>query len=287
MNTPPSFSAFRCMDGAFKYLVANFGDFARLATPPVIGLAIVEALLQLVLPAPGVDDVGGPGGLPVENGGGAGFANLAFFGFSVVLYVMFAVAWHRKYLIPDEDMTVARALSWGPEKTRFLLYFILSFLLVMLVGVPIMTVVIFVTTALGGGLAAGAPMGLSGLTGMQIIPFIIGFLLVFAIFARLSLVFPAIAVGRRDFGFKAAWALTKGRAFGMLGVMILPGLLAMIASIPVMLVGMALDSAGALQTMTGTALLALVGQALSYLAIAFGVSALSVAYEALNGARPQ
>lgn len=280
MNRSQTFSAFSCMDGAFKYLVAHFRDFVRLATPPVIGLAIIETLLTAVLP----DTAMGP---PMSGTGEAsgGFAGLAFFAVSCVLYVMFAVAWHRKYLIPAEVMTVGRALSWGREKTRFLLYFALSVLLVFVIAIPIMGAAILVASMIGGGAMMTAD-GLQGMSGVGMIPVVVAFIAIMAIFARLSLVFPAIAVGRRDFGFKAAWATTKGRSLGMLGVMILPSLLALVASIPVALIGLILGSTGLLGTLTGGALVALVGQGLSYVAIAFAVSALSAAYDTLDGTVP-
>lgn len=256
-------SATACLGEAFRYISANLRDLLMIATPPVIGLTIVESLVRLAVPA--AASFGPAQGVPAPATGlaivGLGVLNLVF-------YVMFAVAWHRKYLVPHEVVTVAEALKWRPEKTRFLLYAI---------AISVLAV-----------LAAGV-VGLAGMAlGMVAPP--LGVIAMFAAafaglvaFARWSLVLPAAALGRAEFGLLEAWRASRGNTLTMTLILLLPAMIAVFAAIPAMIVALVFGGVGLMDTTTGYAIVALVGLALNYFAIAVGVSSLSAAYLRLVG----
>jgi len=259
----PDLKALRTVGAALRYMVENRRDLLMIATPPVIALAIIETLVRLAAP----DSAGAP--LPdeaMQMDPAALTATVALLLLNLVFYVMFAVAWHRKYLLPQESVTVAGALKWRREKTLFLLRAIAIFAL-SAVG---LVLVVLISQMLAGGSNAGATVG----GALAALAFTVAF-------ARLSLVLPAMAVGREDFRIADAWRASKGNALGMFLILLLPTVFALAVSMPVALVALGLGSVGLLETATGYAALALVGQAANYLVIALTVSSLSIAYERL------
>lgn len=267
-QTAKSFSALRAVGSALRYLVANRRDLLMLATPPVIALAIVDALVRLAVPNSAVAPLPKDAAQMDPN---ALLATLGLLALNLVFYVMFAVAWHRKYLLPQESVTVAGALMWRREKTTFLLR---AIAITALSGVGLMLVVL-VATMVAGQSNAGATIG----GALALLAFLV-------VFARLSLVLPAMAVGREEFRIADAWRATKGQALGMFLLMLLPTLFAIAVSMPVILLASGLAAAGLLETATGYALLALANQAVNYLVIALTVSSLSIAYQELAADGP-
>lgn len=267
-QTAKSFSALRAVGSALRYLVANRRDLLMLATPPVIALAIVDALVRLAVPDSAVAPFPKDAAQMDPN---ALLATLGLLALNLVFYVMFAVAWHRKYLLPQESVTVAGALMWRREKTTFLLR---AIGITALSGVGLMLVVL-VATMVAGQSNAGATIG----GALAVLAFLV-------VFARLSLVLPAMAVGREAFRIADAWRATKGQALGMFLLMLLPTLFAIAVSMPVILLASGLAAAGLLETATGYALLALANQAVNYLVIALTVSSLSIAYQELAADGP-
>ena len=266
-TTADRLSATACVGTALSYIAGNFRDLLMIATPPVVGLTIVDSLVRLAVPEVATFDPG-RGGPPGPN------AALATFGvglLNIVLYVMFAVAWHRKYLLPDERVTVADALKWRREKTRFLLRS---------VGISLVAGLAAAAVALVGSTltAAAPPLGIVVMAAATLIALVL--------FGRLSLILPAAAVGRRDFGFQDAWRETRGNALAMVLILLLPVMIAFIAGIPAMIVALLFGSAGLLETVTGYAIVSLIGTALNYVAIAIAVTSLSEAYYRLIGPPP-
>ena len=119
-----------------------------------------------------------------------------------VAYVMFAVAWFRRYLIGPEGMTVGAAMRWGPRQWRFIARFFMLVGLVLLLGFLI-TGPINLLTSINPAL---------GIFGRAAI--VVGTLL---ITSRLLLVLPAAAVDQK-FGFRDAGNVTRGKSWYMLGI---------------------------------------------------------------------
>jgi len=258
------FSAVRCIGGALRYMMESRRDLLILATPPVIGLSIIGTLVHIAVPNLGMTPEGTPIGGPATL-----WAILGLFALNVAFYIMFAVAWHRRFLLPDEVVTVSQALSWRPEKSRFLLFLILIALLVFM---TIMALGAFMPIIM---MAAGQGPGVAGIGVM------VTLVAVAMLFARLALVLPAAAIGLKDFKMRDSWMATKGHSISMFLVVLLPTLIAVVASLPVLMVAQLFGDVA--QTWTGSTIAALIAQALNYFAIALGVSSLSIAFTDLVG----
>ena len=198
------------------------------------------------------------------------FVAIAFF------WVVFAVAWHRRYLLPAESTTVREALRWGRRQTRFLLRAIAVYALLLLAWLALVLV------GSVGGAAAGAA-GAGAVLPLIVVSLVAGLYG----FARLALLFPATALDEL-LTFVDCWALTRGNGWRLVAIILL-------VAVPVTLVGavigylvMAVASAAAGPgNLTVSFVRALVDQTLGFIGIAVGVSALSIAYEKLRfRARP-
>jgi hypothetical protein len=175
------------------------------------------------------------------------------FGF---FWTTFAIAWHRKYLLPKEQPTVTDVLTWRTRHTRFLLYAIgLTFVtaVVLVVGI---TVAAFASVLLVLVLAAAV-----------------------VVYARLSQVLPSAAI---DHGmtFGQSWELTRGqtgRLFAVIAATWFPMfvLLNLFQQVLLLLLGNS-------ETFMAVFVRAFVANGLAYLSFAVGVSVLSLVYDHLR-----
>jgi hypothetical protein len=122
----------------FKFLWTARRDLLLMAAIPVIGLTIYQVAMTDLF---GVIDPAAP----VTDGAPATFLEVVILYLpSLLLYIMFAVAWHRRYLMRGESSTVWSALRWDPRKMKFLLHFLLIAMIAgALVTVPIVMLTIF------------------------------------------------------------------------------------------------------------------------------------------------
>lgn len=182
-----------------------------------------------------------------------------------VAYVMFAVAWFRRYLIGPEGMTVGAAMRWGPRQWRFIAKFFMLVGLVLLLSLLITGPINLLTSV-------NPTLGIFGRAAI-----VVGTLL---ITSRLLLVLPAAAVDQR-FGFRDAGNATRGKSWYMLGIYLfslLPALFALIIVARLM--------AGLADSLSGPSLsflfvVLLVQQAIMFVAIACQVTALAEAFRQL------
>lgn len=247
---------------AFRYVFVERHNFISMAFLPVVALSLFGSILLNLNPEPIIT-------LPKE--GEMPTFNLAFIPLllvNLVFYVMFAVAWHRKWILGESEITIYSALRWDFNKSKFLLRLIQIFLISfgILLGLGI-----FLTL-------------LPGTSGFLVSSF--GTILVLAIstliFARLSLLLPASAVGD-NLNIKDCVALTNGNGWRL-------GVLAIFPPIPLAFLQLILSIIliGALSKLQmenglfGGLLLHLIEQVLNYIGIAVGVSALSMAYVAFT-----
>ncbi|MBT3809970.1 MAG: hypothetical protein HOF99_10760 [Rhodospirillaceae bacterium] len=194
-----------------------------------------------------------------------GIATIANGVASFVAYVMFSVAWFRRYLIGPEGMTIGAAMRWGPRQWRFISRFFMLVGLVLLLGFLITVPVNLLTSV-------NPVLGLFGRAAI-----VVGTLL---ITPRLLLVLPAAAVDR-SFGFRDAGTVTQGKSWYMLGIYLFSLLPALFA-----LVIVAQLLAGLAESLTGPSLsflfvVLLVQQAIMFIAIASQVTALAEAFRQL------
>jgi hypothetical protein len=126
---------------------------------------------------------------------------LTMFGFSSI-----AVSWHR-YVLLDE---VPRGMSRLRADNTVWRYFGNTLLIILIIMAGFIPALIFISLLTWGGGNVGAVLALP----------IYAAMLVFGIgaFYRLSVKLPAIAMERRDFHMKDAWAVTQGNMWQLFGL---------------------------------------------------------------------
>ena len=196
------------------------------------------------------------------------------------VFCMYAVSWHRLYLVPGEDISARGAYRWGGRQWRFLL----SYIKVLLIMIPIFTVLAVILGGLAGVIAASAGGGAT-LFGSILIAQALSALVVGWYYARFSMLFPAMAV---DAGLKVrdAWRLSKGNGWRLLWIIVFVALPVAIVTWPVNFgISVVLMNSGVISSLTANLLIALIGQFFAFIGIAVGVSALSISYKLLVEAK--
>lgn len=257
--------------GGWQFCRDNRRDLLHIAAVPVVVLAILGALHQYWI-------TGSPNplfaGKPAQDDPGMETAaSMAFLLISIMFHVMFAVAWHRRYLLPAERVTVATALKWDRRKFRYLLIFLA---LSILCTLPI---VIWIIIADPAGVNGPPPIGAGSMS-----LFLICLIASIFIYLRLVLVLPAAALGVRS-GLADAWRLSRGYALRLLLITVVPVLATLLLTL-LMASGMLPLSQAIAEhggQLTGNFLFALASHSVSYAGVAFGVSALSIAFAGLRG----
>ncbi|MGB0552343.1 MAG: hypothetical protein ACPGQV_07185 [Alphaproteobacteria bacterium] len=256
----------------FKFLWTARRDLLLMAAIPVVGLTIYQVamtdLFGVVNPA-----------APVTAGPPATLsAVLILYLPSLVLYIMFAVAWHRRYLMRGESSTVWSALRWDPIKLKFLLNFLLISLVAgAVVAVPIVMLTIFgvvLNFAAAAATEASPPVDVNTLS--SVIGMAAG-IMTMIVYLRLSLWLPATAVDA-PVSLLESWRLGRGNSLRIF-------IVACGAEIGLWIFAVIFNFAvGSLPT--GSIALhliaALIENSLAYAVLAAGISAISICYERLQ-----
>ena len=255
----------------FKFLWTARRDLLLMAAIPVVGLTIYQVamtdLFGVVNPA-----------APVTAGPPATLsAVLILYLPSLVLYIMFAVAWHRRYLMRGESSTIWSALRWDPIKLKFLLHFLLIAMTAgAVVAVPIVMLTIFGVVL---NFAAAAATEVSPPVDVNTLSSVIGMaagIMTMIVYLRLSLWLPATAVDA-PFSLLESWRLGRGNSLRIF-------IVACGAEIGLWIFAMILNFAvGSLPTgsITMHLIVALIENALAYAVLAAGIAAISICYERL------
>jgi hypothetical protein len=131
---------------AVAFVWQQRNDFLTLAFPAILVLSILNTGVVLVL-LPDNPQASSTDAEQLQAAVQAGIMPLLIliipFGF---FWTTFAIAWHRKFLLPKECATVKEILTWRTRHTRFLLYAI---------GLTFVTSVVLIV---GLSLAAFAPV---------------------------------------------------------------------------------------------------------------------------------
>ena len=232
---------------AFRFVWTERNDFMTLAFLPILVMAIIVTIIA------------GTG--PVDDLEAAAAANAAGFGIFVVINFLaltyFGVAWHRRYMIPQERATARDALRWQPRHWRFLW---ISVLLSMGSGIAVALGLVptFLVTPAGAALATLAVLIGVGLAA-----------------ARLLILLPAAAVD--DFmSFRGGWAFGRHNSWRLFTLLVL-------ATLPVLFADVGLRLAlsglfGAAPGLLGRFVEAFVFEVAAFAGAAIGISALSSAY---------
>jgi hypothetical protein len=256
--------------GAYAFVWQHRRRFFALAFPAIVVLAILTALVVWLPSLVGL--AGEDGGDPAVVRG-LSWGEILVSVVTMVVWVMFAVAWHRRYLVPAEAATVGEALRWRHRQTRFLLITFAISLSALLVGF-IGGMVVF---GLIGGIDAFFVS--SGMLAplMPILISVFGFSCGIFIYARLSLLFPATAVDHR-LSLGECFKLTRGNGWRLVIILTLVTAPFWITRF----LGLAtIAFFGFFAGLTGTLIGVFIEQTLAFAGIAVGVSALSIAYRTL------
>ena len=244
---------------AVTFVWRERNEFLTLAFPAILVLSILNTVVALILfpDEPQAVTTDAERLQAAVEGGILPFLILivpfAFF------WTTFAIAWHRKYLLPKDQPTIGEVLTWRARHTRFLLYAI---------GLTIVAAVILI---LGASLAAFAPVLL-----------VLVLAAVVSVYGRLSQVLPSAAVDH-GLSFSQSWALTRGqtaRLFAVIAATWFPTAVAVSLAQQVLLLIL-----GNSASFMAIFVRAFVGNVLGYLAVAIGVSVLSLIYDHLRVGR--
>jgi hypothetical protein len=257
---------------AYLFVWRHRPRFLALAFPAIAVLGILAGLFSsaLYLAFPGVDET--LGSTPGTSRGSLFAIPLTMTMLvAAALLSMFAVAWHRHCLVAGERPSVRDTLRWGPRQTRFL------FTAIGLAGLVMITTVAAVVVALG------VRSRLDSVIPVFLVVFV-AFVLSSYLYARLAVLFPAAALDR-TMGVREAWAMTKGNGWRLLAIALIAMVPASLAASIVQFVFSWLAvKLGLEATLTANLLVALVDQTFTLTGTALGVTALSIAYRALETA---
>lgn len=259
---------------AYKFLWANRQDFLAYAFLPVVLVAGVKTLTlwftgewQIVFEAATTTEPQTDVTAQVLQITAADLFNLVI---TLATYVMFAVAWHRKFLIGNEGNTVGAALRWGGRQWKFLGFFVLLLAIIIVAS----TLLSLPIRMLASGNAASTAFAI-----------LVVLTLVGLLYGRLLLVFPAAATDT-PMSLKDSILRTKGRSWLMLGIAVMPPLPAMLVlmMVSILLANLFVPLFGA--SVSLLLVLTLIQQVIVFAGIAAGVTALSIVHRELAGTRP-
>ncbi len=214
-------------------------DFTAMATIPIVILTLISAIFGYNNPNSLLTIHDGELSINIDG------MVASLIAFKVLFYIIFAAAWHRRCLMPSLSLDVATALKWDNGKTSFLLR-------IGGIAILILPLIIFIP--------------------------VIGLLLSFLIFSRLSVLLPAAAIGD-NLTYKGAWQITKNNSWRMLWLSLAPSLAFFIITI-ITIVPMAsfLNNLHVSNTLSGMAIIILLQEIIDYIGIAVGVAVISNAY---------
>ena len=261
---------------AFGYVLAsayrNFGPAIRMSWP---WMAVYAALLTLAVTFfPGVAQIlSGNTTDPLVNAPATWLVMVLLLFVSALAFSSLAVNWHRFMLVGDEaeglerlriDGTVWRYLG---NLSLLLLVFLPAGLIVMSIGLA----------ASGTMLGFGEQGGASSFV-LAVVIALLPVLVILVTLQRLMIKLPAIALGRRDFGFGEAWADSKGNVFRLAGfVLMVMGSsygIGFLASAPLTLLAGGLGNGGLLVQLLGTSW----QLAVNWIGWIIGINAITVLY---------
>lgn len=190
-----------------------------------------------------------------------GYLGYAVLLFTPIFYTYFAMKCHRLVILGNGSVPPFGIRRWTMRETRFLGWLIGFWLVLMLLMESRSMVTHFLISL----------FGFSGVTASLISLAIIGLSMMYLL-ARLSMIFPAVAIGKKP-GIKWAWDISEGNGWRLLlivGVMPLTLLILQIY----------------LENPDGTVIEDIVNSMLSFVVSIIGISAISLSYKELSKKKP-
>ncbi len=175
-------SVFGCVGTTFKEIFRNWRTLLVALFIPALAISAVElSSLQY------------PDSFPY---------NLIFWALGAPFYVLFAVVCHRTVILGADSLPNVFGLFWTERETGFLGWTVALIIVNWCIGLGF----VFVALLMPGGILSGiAPLALLAV--------------IFYLYARLCMLFPATAVGDRT-SFEIAWSLTYGNGLNVMGILI-------------------------------------------------------------------
>jgi len=270
MAVPSRLPVLSTMLRALQFVWEGRQGFWYTAFLPVLVLTVLNTLgAALAVPVDPADPSAGAYAPPLI----AIAAHIAL----LALYVMFAVAWHRRWLLPGESVTYATALKWDARKSKFLVRLLLIAVCAFAVMLPM-----FVLAQLLGLTGGPGDVITPGTAFSAVITILVGY----AVMGRLMPLLPAAAVDD-PLDLRSCWALTSGVTGRLMVILLLPGLifgalnLAAEAAVDTLLAGIGLGD-----SLVAVAVESFGLQIISFFGIAVGVTTLSIAYQTLKQTLP-
>ena len=234
-------AVFKILRDTYAFVWLERRDFLSLALPAIVVLAILRTLIAWIEMSMA----------PTRTEEAFGIGGLVYSAVSLAVWVMFAVAWHRRYLVPNEVTTVRAALRWSPRHSRFLLL------------------------AIGVSVLLGVSM-MAAMAGAIIVDFVL-----LLIYARLSLLFPSTSVDHR-MSFSECWRITRGNGWRLALIIFLIAALVWVITYPIdVTIAAIFDFLELSESLIAKFIGTFFDEALGFIGIAVGVSALSISYRAL------
>jgi len=246
--------------GAYYYLWEERLYLWQLTLPPLVVLAILKTLVQWGTIS------------SIDIGSKIASIDIYRYGwvavlFSVALFVniwvglSYSIAWHRAYLLRSENKDVLKAYSWNGRQVQFLWTTLKIFLLM----VPAMYILShFIILGVNGAL-----------------PIIFGMTACMYVYARLSLWFPAVAIDQ-TLNIWRLWQLSKKNGWRLASVIVCTYL-------PLVMWGLFVfifQHLGFFDESNQSLSISLLGNLflvfLSFIALAAGISGLSISYRYLQ-----
>jgi hypothetical protein len=253
---------------AWRFVWDNRRDFFAFAYLPVIALAIYTVLISFAI------SVEIPADLSTISTEAAALLlvrMLLELAFGTVMYVVFAVPWHRLQLVGNEGTTVGSALRWRPRHTRFLAR-----------TAAIVLIYFALSVVLGRLLALFAPGGTAVTPIMFLLGLFVGLVLL-ANMLRTTVWLAAAAVEDYGVTFAEAWRLTRRCAPTYLALFfaaLLPPLL--VGSLVINRIVAAIGLQTVVESLPLRFVAALLSESVSFVALAVLTSAFSIAYRDLK-----
>ncbi len=196
---------FEIVKQAYGFVWAHRVEFWKLAIPAIVIVSISGALFSW-----GLWTLFGKAqsfGEYLENAANPQIADFQSFFWLwlaamivfAIVFCMYSVAWHRLYLVPEEQASAGAAYRWGGRQWRFLFNYVKVFLVI----IPLFVVAVVVIGGIGavvGVVAArgGEASGTGLIVGAVIITQILVWLIVGWFYARFSMLFPSTAADAHD-----------------------------------------------------------------------------------------
>lgn len=277
---------------AYEFVWRERRAFAAAAVAPIVLLSIVAALMHLIVgidrPHPTGSDVN------AADPSASNAPRLLLFIAKAVFYCMFSVLWYRYSFGQSGGSTLSVALFRDKRAFSFLNKFIGMVLITAFVMIPVIFIIMMVLVTTSPGLIEDIAIGQDPLTAMQstdhifkLVLFGVGILIVAHwMIGRITLALPAITLDE-PVGFRRSWRWTRGYGGVMLFTVLLPGVPIMLAQMLLsFLLGPIQYAIGVFDTVTGSFILALFENGITFFGYAVSATALSIAYQRLKAAQP-